>query len=178
MLYNKSRSPYRRAALLPLVLLAISAAWAGSKWADAPADLTIGEHLELQFKLELERHDSEELNSFTLVGFYPSSDPQKALVFVTQTWRDERLQPQDLRREIRKIGEVLTKQFEAMARHPHVRKRWKIENPKANIVVRHARYSDLRETLAVTLNGETIFDENDILKAKAEVTARGAIWSW
>jgi hypothetical protein len=123
------------------------------------------------------RQESNSLNSFSLVSFYPSSDPQSALVLVIQTWRDERIPLQDLRREIRKIGEVLTDQFEAMARHPLVLKRWKLNNPKANLVVRHVRLSELRETLAVTVGGQTLFDADDISKAKADVTRRGAVWS-
>jgi len=124
------------------------------------------------------RSNSEALNSFSLVSFYPSSDPQKALVLVIQTWHDDRLQPQDLRREIRKVGEALTNHFKVMADHPTVSKRWKMANPESNFVVRHVRISDLRETLAVTLNGHTLFDEKDISNAKAEVTSRGAMWDW
>ena len=99
-------------------------------------------------------------------------------MLVTQTWRDERLGRQDLRREIRRLDEATTDHFQAIAANPSVSKRWKMTNPKSNIVVRHVRFSDLRETLAVTLNGQTLFDEKDISNAKAEVTSRGATWSW
>jgi hypothetical protein len=163
--------------MLGLVLLTSSPTWAQS-WADAPADLTVSEYLQLVFDLNMRRPESEALNSFSLLGFYPSSDPQSALVLVIQPWCDQRVPPQDLRQEIRKVGEALSDQFEAMARHPRVLKRWKMNNPKANIVVRHVRFSDLRETLAVTVRGQTLFDDNGISKAKAEIMRRGAIWSW
>ncbi len=97
---------------------------------------------------------------------------------VIQTWHDERLEPGDLRREIRKVGDALLHQFESMAALPSLSKRWTITDPMANIVVRHVRYSDLRETVGVTINGQTLFDEKGISNTKAEVTARGAIWSW
>lgn len=163
--------------VLLLVLLANAPALA-QHWADAPAGLTVGEYLNLLFDLEMRRPASEALMSFSLVSFYPSSDPQTALVLVIQTWRDQRVSPQDLRREIRKAGVVLTEHFEAFANHPLVMKRWKMNDPKANIIVRHARISDLQETLAVTVSGETLFDDDDISRAKADVIRRGAIWSW
>jgi len=180
-LRKKLYSLRRSTALLLVLLLApitMSAAWAASNWGDAPANLTTSEYLNLQFKLAMSRPESEALNSFSLVGFYPSSNPQDALVVVIQTWRDERVRPEDLRREIRKVGDALADQFNAMAGHPDISKRWKIVNPKASFVVKHVRYSDIRETLAVTLRGETVFDNDLISKAKEEVTVRGGVWGW
>lgn len=180
-LRKKLCSFQRSTVLLLLLLLApitISAAWAASNWGDAPADLTISEYLDLQFKLDMQRPEIDALNSFSLVAFYPSSNPQDALVVVIQTWRDERVRPEDLRRSIRKVGDALTNQFEAMAGHPNISKRWKIANPKASFVVKHVRYSDIQETLAVTLRGETAFDNDRISKAKEEVIARGGVWGW
>ena len=162
--------------LLLLVFLTNSAAW-GQSWADAPADLTVGEYLQLVFRLDMKRPDSKALNDFSLVNFYSSSDPQMALVLVIQTWRDETVLGHYLPGEIRSVGEAFTAQFEAMARRQDVLKRWNMNNPKENFVVRHVRLSDLRETLAVTVNGETLFDDKDISKAKAYVTSRGGIWS-
>ena len=177
-IHERFRSPKLAAALLFLALLTVSGAWAATDWADAPADLTISEYLNVQFKLAMQRPESDALNSFTLVSFYPSSTPQTALVVVIQTWHDERLKPEDLRREIRKVGEALSAQFEAMAAHPSISNHWKITNPRANIVVRHVRVSDIRETLGVTLNGETVFDQGGISKAKDVVVSRGAVWGW
>ena len=164
--------------LILLALLTASAAWAGTPWADEPASLTISEFLNLQFRISMERSETDELNSYSLVTFYPSSDPQSALIFVVQTWHDERLATADLRREIRRVGDALTALFEAMARDPRISTRWKIANPKANIVVRHVRYSDLLETLAVTTGGETVFSGDEMAKAREAVTSRGAVWSW
>jgi hypothetical protein len=164
--------------LLHLALITASGAWAADNWGDAPADLTISEYLELSFKLDMTRPESESLNSYSVVSFYPSSNPGRALVVIIQAWHDERMKRDDLRREIRKVGDAYSMQFESMARLASVRKRWMITNPKANFVVRHVRYSDPRETLGVTINGQTLFDEKEIANAAAEVTARGAVWSW
>ena len=177
-IHEKVCSPKQAAALLLLGLLTVSGAWAADNWGNAPADLTIAEYLDLNFKLAMTRSESDALNSYALVNFYPSSNPGRALVVVIQTWHDERLKPGDLRREIRKVGDALLGQFESMAALPSISKRWTITDPKANIVVRHVRYSDPRETVGVTIDGQTLFDEKGISNAKAEVTARGAIWSW
>ena len=168
----------RGKVLFLLACLTISGAWAADNWSDAPADLSIREYLDLQFQLTMMRPESDTPNSFSLVSFYPSSHPRSGLVFVLQTWRDERLQPQNLRREIRKVGEAYVNQFHAMANHPYVSKRWRVVDPKKNIIVRHVRLSDLRETLAVTIGGETVFDKEKISTSKAEAVARGAVWSW
>ncbi len=178
MMFLTNCQPLHRSlqVLLLLVFLTNSPAW-GQSWADAPADLTVGEYLQLVFRLDMKRPDTKALNDFSLVNFYSSSDPQMALVLVIQTWRDERVLGHYLPGEIRSVGEAFTAQFEAMARRQDVLKRWNMNNPKENFVVRHVRLSDLRETLAVTVNGETLFDDKDISKAKAYVTSRGGIWS-
>ena len=170
-----------RAFGLALLLCALaSSATAAPDWANAPADLTISEYLDLQFKLAMSRPESDALNSYSLVSFYPSWNSQSAVVVVIQTWHDERARPQDLqdlRREIRKVGEALSGEFDSMARLPSIRNRWKA-NSSANFVVRHVRYSDPQETLGVTFRGETVFDPDGISKAKTEVITRGAVWGW
>ena len=185
MMHRKNRTLQRGCVLL-LALLTIPAVGAirtpenrtEVAWADKPAALTIGEFLNLHFKIAMQRPESMALNSYSLVDFYPSSDPRNALVFVIQTWHDERLAPADLRREIREFGDALTKQFESLVRLPAVNKRWEVEDPKTNFIVKHVRYSDPLETLAVTVNGETVFGDDDIAKAKSAVKSRGAVWGW
>ena len=177
MFLTNSQPLYRSLqGLLLLVFLTNSSAWA-QNWADAPADLTVGEYLQLVFRLDMKRPDSKALNDFSLVNFYSSSDPQMALVFVIQTWRPETVLGHYLPGEISSFGKAFTAQFEAMTRRQDVLKRWNMNNPKENIVVRHVRLSDMRQTLAVTVNGETLFDDKDISKAKAYVTSRGGLWS-
>jgi len=63
-------------------------------------------------------------------------------------------------------------------RHPTVRKRWDCTGTNSNLVIKHVRYTDIRETLAVTVDGVTSFDEESIKKASDLVKSRGGVWSW
>jgi hypothetical protein len=173
----KLGSPNVSTALFLLALITASSAWAATNWADVPTNLTISEYLDLQFKQRYE-HESNALNAYSIASFYPSSDPQNALVVVIQAWRDERVKPEDLRREIRKVGQSFSDIFTVTVAHPFISKRWKIVNPSANFVVKHVRYSDIRETLGVTFKGETVFDQDSIAKVGVEVASRGAVWIW
>ena len=177
MLHRTILSRFRQSIFCITVVLVTSSAWAGN-WADVPAELTVGEYLQLLFDTKMTRPESEAVNSFGLVSFYPSSSPQRALVLIIQTWRDDRVPLQDLRREIRKGGDLIVDHFKAIARHPLVAKRWRPDNPKSNVMVRHARLSDVRETIAVTVNGETVFDEDAMTRARQDAVSRGAVWSW
>jgi hypothetical protein len=189
-IHEKFCSPKLATALLSLALLAASGASPAAgdpnpnpmAWANAPADLTIGEYLEIQFRLSpLQRSENNALNDFSLVSFYPSLSPESAVVVVIQTWHDERARPQDLqdlRREIRKVGEALSQNFDATVHHPAIRDRWKNANSRANLIVKHVRYSDVHETLGVTIRGETVFDPESIAKAKIETISRMAVWDW
>jgi hypothetical protein len=171
----------RAVALLLLAVLTAPSAWAATNWGDDPANLTISEYLNLQFKLYMQQPDTAALNSYSIVNFYPAWNPQSAVVVVMQTWHDERARPQDLqdlRREIRKVGEALSAEFASMAGLPSIKGRWPSANPRANFIVKHVRYSDNQETLGVTIGGETIFDQDGISKAKLEVLGRGGVWSW
>ncbi len=160
---------------LALLLLTSSVADAGP-WAEVPANLTVGEYLSILFETRMARREEDGLNSWSMVRFYASSDPQTALVVVTQAWHDERLKPEDLRREIRSGAKNEVEFFGILVRRPTVSNRWRIANPQSNIVIHHVRESDHKETLGVTWNGETLFDEEGISKAKADVISRDAFW--
>ena len=97
---------------------------------------------------------------------------------VIQTWHDERLPQADLRREIRKDADSTIDEFDATLKSRIVRKRWYVTEPKSNILIRHVRISDPRETLAVTMNGITYFDDESFKRAEAMLKDRGAVWSW
>jgi hypothetical protein len=178
MLTNRPYQIARHAFLLAIFVISGPAAAAAGNWAAAPSQLSVGEYLDMLFHSKMDRPESDALNSFSIVSFYPSKDPGSAFVLVIQTWRDDRVQPQDLHREIRKAGDALLSQFRAMAKSPSVSKRWPMDYPERNFVVRHVRLSDFQETLGVTINGETSFDENSIAEAKAAVIRRGGVWSW
>ena len=148
------------------------------EWAEAPANLTVREFLDMHFLNTMGRGESDALNSYNLVSFYPSGNPQTAFFFIIQPWRDSLIADRDIRREIRKVGDACYDQFKAMTGHPTVRKRWKIEVPKENFVIKHVRYTDLREVLAVTVDGTTYFDEEAIRRAASMVKLRGGVWAF
>ena len=83
----------------------------------------------------------------------------------------------NLKREIRKAGEVEVALFEALITQPIVLKRWGF--PLADtVMIRHVRISDFKETIAVTFRGDTFFDEKSFQIAKEIVESYGGIWSW
>jgi hypothetical protein len=65
-----------------------------------------------------------------------------------------------------------------MTGHPTVRKRWRIEARKENFIIKHVRYTDRREVLAVTIDGATYFDEETIRRAASMVKLRGGVWTF
>lgn len=149
-----------------------------AQWAEAPANLTIREFLDLYFYSHMARGESNAINSFNLVSFYPSDNSQTAFVFIIQTWRDSGIAERDLRREIRKVGDSYYKLFKGLIKLPDVKKRWNINNIGENIIIKHVRISDLNEVLAVTINGVTHFDRASIRRTESIVKARGGVWSF
>lgn len=60
--------------------------------------------------------------------------------------------------------------------HPTVAKRWRVRRPENSFVIKHVRFSDLREVLGVTLGGNTYFDQEAIRRAELQVRGRGGVW--
>ena len=173
-----STSQYIHRIAIACVLLNTSVL-AEEDWAQAPANITIQEFLNMHFASVMGRSDSGELNSFNLVSFYQSKTPEDAFVLVIQTWSDSRLPERDMRREIRKVGDALSEQFKALTRHPTVRKRWPLTAAGGpHFIMKHVRKTDLNEVLAVTIDTTTSFDQETIKKAEASVKHRGGVWSW
>lgn len=156
-----------------------TASWlqAGRSWANQPANLTISEYFDLIFDSEIETPETDALNTFSIVDFYPSNSPSKAIIFIIQAWQDERVSRENLRRAIRKVADMYLELFKALSKHPKIRKRWFVKDPLSQIIIRHIRYSDSKETLAVTMNGTTYFDEKIFIKTETMVKERGGFWS-
>jgi len=166
-------------SLILVVGLGCATAFAQSGWGSAPANLSIAEFLDLQFRTTMARGETgSALNDYNLVSFYPSDSQENAFVFIIQTWRDDRIAKTNLRREVRVVGDALYSEFNAMVNHPTVAKRWRIRHPENNFVIKHVRYSDLREVLGVTLGKNTYFDQEAIRRAEHRVRARGGVWEW
>lgn len=170
----------RATCLLLIVVLAItiSNAYAQIEWASMPANISIAEFLDLEFRISMERGEYGSLNNYNLVSFYPSDSQERAFVFVIQTWRDNLVTPTNLRQEIRSLADAMFKQFEALINHPTFKKRWQVKNPKNSFIIKHVRYRDLREVLGVTIGDKTYFERGEIKRAESLVRGRGGIWDW
>lgn len=150
-------------------------------WGEKTTPVTKAELLEMVFQLTMHNHEKQNaMNSFSLVSFYPSSVPSSAVLFIIQAYNDagnSPLEPNE-RREIRKVGDALVEQFTATCRLPLVQKRWNVSNLKGRIVIKHVRVSDVRETIAVTVDGVTSFEPVDFRRAEGQVRLAGGVWTW
>lgn len=145
-------------------------------WADASANLTIEELLNLEFGLAMLKTDGSGVNPWSVPSFAASTNPESALVVLQLAWKDESLESLELRRVIRERSNSSVNLFTSMSLYPSVKKRWKMTNPISNLVLRHVRYADPSETLAVTVDGETRFEPKEIAEAEKMVLARGGYW--
>jgi hypothetical protein len=58
-----------------------------------------------------------------------------------------------------------------------LRKRWPLNKPEANLIIRHVRLSNISDTLAVTIDGVTSFDPSDFKRAAQWVKKVGGVWN-
>jgi hypothetical protein len=143
-------------------------------------NVTNEEFLQLYFELELHQHGPENSN---IIKFYPVAGPAdgNALLFIIQRIGDSSI-PKDspgLHSIIRLTADTLLTRFETcFLKLPSLRKRWPLNNPKMNLIVRYVSgdYARDRHTLAVTINGETSFLPQDIKRAEERVKKMGGIW--
>ena len=149
---------------------------------DPPANITASEYLWLVFDSNLSRisliADSAGLKMLQpYVFFSHSGEVSQGVVYVVLEWPDEHLNQLDLRRNIRIISDGYLNKFEILQQWVSVQSRWSPSEPRSHFVIRHVRYSDIQETLAVTLNGETSFESVKFWEAKRRVENSGGIWS-
>lgn len=144
------------------------------EWAETPTYLTIREFLKLYFKIGFSQRGVE----WNIVDFVPSVNPQTAFVFIIQIWEDSELSERDLRKEIRSYGDSRYNFFKALIGHPDINKRWDINVIKEIFIIKHVRSSDVKEVLAVTVDGVTYFDKDSINRTASMVKFRGGVWSF
>lgn len=173
----------RRSLALLCVLLVCSVSAIGPDapkpkipWHDGLTLMSVAEYLDLLFHVRMSRPELVSLNSFNVVQFFPNESPDESFVLILQTYRDGNATQAELHRAIREVGDAELAYFETLCASPAVRKRWQLKAPKRNLIIRHVRHSDRRETLGVTVNGETTFDPEGIKNAAAEVRSRGGTW--
>ena len=152
----------------------------GQSGVAAKDNLTNEEFLALYFQIWLHRHESNALNSFNLIAFYPGTDSENALLLIIQTYNDNDYSTENpqLRRGIREIGGAIVANFQAHFGLPILKKRWPLRNPKANLIIKHVRIRDLQDILAVTIDGVTSFDPEDFKRGEKRVRMVGGAWTF
>ena len=153
----------------------------GQSGAAAKDNVTNEEFLALYFQMFLHGHESNALNSFNLITFYPGTDAENALLFIIQTYNDNDYSTENpqLRREIRKFGGAIVANFQARLGLPVLKKRWPLRNPKANLIIKHVRVRDLQDILAVTIDGVTSFDPADFKRGEQRFRRMvGGVWTF
>ena len=167
-------------ALMMAVSFTTSSVYAQSGAATTD-NVTDEEFLNLYFQIFFHRHESNVLNSFNLINFYPGTDRESALLFIIQTYNDKDFSTENpqLRREIRKVGEEIVAHFRSHFGLPVLKKRWPLRNPKANLIIKHVRVRDLQDILAVTIDGVTSFDPVDFKRGEQRVRKMvGGVWTF
>ena len=152
---------------------------------DIPAQLLkttllMREFLALYFQISLHQHESNALNSFNLISFYPGTDAEDALLFIIQAYNDNDYSTENpqLRRGIRGLGGAIVANFKVRFGLPVLKKRWPLRNPKANLIIKHVRVRDLQDILAVTIDGVTSFDPADFKRGEQRVRMIGGVWAF
>ena len=142
----------------------------------ADENVTNGEFLQLYFQSSLHEH----WPSRRVVEFLPITGPadKNALVYITQ-YIEETFGPEALPHVINMDAQGLIAEFETcFMKMPTLTKRWPINKPPENLLVRYMRASDgpRYKTLGVTIDGVTSFDPVDFKRAKERVEKVGGVW--
>jgi hypothetical protein len=164
--------------LLGVLLVALASSGAGKlsgKWQDADANLTMGEFLQFYFQVNMSQHASATGMSGNIIQFIPGDDPGHAILLIHQTWNDD-FAPNELRRHIRQFSSALKDNFESHTKTPVVRGRWQVDDAATHLIIRHTRAKDAAENVAVTINGETLFDDDSFRRAEAAVRQQHGAW--
>ncbi len=159
-----------------------------------PANLTNSEYLDLFFRIMLHQHpDPLSGLSDNIVVFLPARSPRVSLVMIMQILNDKsahvsgwfsnltfsRVSKKQRKQNIIDWSTGVLKVFEDIYSLPQIAERWSITTPSEHILIRYIRSSsdsEEMETLAVTVNGETVFDKDGFERARTRVEAAGGIW--
>ncbi|MBM4306303.1 MAG: hypothetical protein FJ123_06145 [Deltaproteobacteria bacterium] len=141
-------------------------------------NVTNEEFLQTYFQLCLHDHGP---GSFNIVQFLPSAGvaDENAVLFIIRVHDDEGLpaKTEGFRSIIRMSASTLLLGFQScFIRLPTLRKRWPLNKPETNLIIRHVRLSNDRDTLAVTIDGVTSFNPADFKRAAERIKKLGGVW--
>ena len=147
-----------------------------------PADISVSEYLNLVFGIKLERPvvvGNE--RGFELmtphVWFVHVDGVFDGLVYMICSYFEEEMDESELKAGIERVGSNNVGFYKSVSQWPNVKKRWFPSDPLNHFVIRHVRNGAPNETLAVTLNGVTYFDQAMIDTARWKVKGAGGNWN-
>lgn len=158
------------------MLLASMPTVLASSWADRPTTLSIAEYVQLQLQLALHRHEAGGRQGGNYIAFLPAKSPSTALVLIVQAWDVDGLDDAQVRGMIRDGVASNFGLVRSLLKSPLIRSRWTID-PDTQVLVRHVRKLDWKETIAVSVGDHTLFDPESIAKSKTLVMSAGP-WAW
>jgi len=165
--------------LLAFTLLPVAALVCIDPPGAIPAEnVTNEEFLQLYFQLSLHDHGPRDFN---IVQFYPNAGvvDENAVLFIIKAFDDEGIRPEGdgFKSIIRLRSKTLLMGFEScFISLPTLHKRWPLNKPEANLIIRHVRLSNPRDTLAVTIDGVISFNPSDFKRAAQRVKKVGGVW--
>jgi hypothetical protein len=152
---------------------------ATSVHAQTAENVTNVEFLQTYFQLCLHDHGP---GSFNIVQFFPSAGvaDENAVLFIVRVHDDTGLQnvnTEGFRNIVHmSASAILMSLHSCFSGLPTLHKRWPLNKPEANLIIRHVRLYSLRDTLAVTIDGVTSFHPSDFKRASQRVKKVGGIW--
>ena len=165
--------------LLAFTLLPVAALVCMDPPGAVPAEnITNEEFLQTYFQLSLHDHGPRDFN---IIKFYPNAGvaDENAVLFIIRVHDNESLSAETdgFRSNIRLSAKTLLMGFEScFTILSTLRKRWPLNKPETNLIIRHVRLSKPWDTLAVTIDGVTSFDPADFKRAAQRVKKLGGVW--
>jgi hypothetical protein len=163
-----------------------SAASAAENWSDKPTTLTVKEYFELILACKLFRNSNP--TEPASVHFVPNQAPEKALLFVirsvvtpdfdlTDKSEEKAMIVKDFRNNVSKQADSLLSSCRKLLADPSVSSRWSNASVENNVAIRFVRSDNEKETVAITVNGQTTFDPREIASRSGGIQARaGDLW--
>jgi hypothetical protein len=176
-------STTRSISLFAIATVFLSPAWAGSTsdgWSDKPTTLSIKEYFDLFLLTKFQDLNPTEPIS---VNFVPNASKEDALIFIVRPvvtpdfdLTDQSSQKTEILDNFRSnVTKQAAAQIEFTRRllaQKSVSKRWPGASVERNMAIRFVKADDERETVAITANGKTVFEKNEIVSRSAPIKAR------
>ncbi len=174
--------------LLSLTLLAWSPAIAADtpgSWSDKQTSLSVKEYFDLLLSTKFQNLNPAEPIS---VDFIPNSKKEDALIFIVRPvvtpdldLTDKSSQKSEILNNFRSnVNKQATSQLafgRRLLEQKSVTERWSGATVERNLAIRFVRADNERATVAITSNGKTVFEADELKTESAPIRARaGGLW--